>query len=50
MRHSAEPDIVVMLVGNKVDLVEQNPAAREVAYDTAAKYAQQNGEISSGIS
>lgn len=43
LRQSGEPDIVVILVGNKVDLVEENPASREVPYATAAQYAQRNG-------
>ena len=28
LKGNAEPDIVVMLVGNKLDLVERNEAAR----------------------
>eukprot|EP00921_Rhytidocystis_pertsovi_P002976 GHVQ01004961.1.p1 GENE.GHVQ01004961.1~~GHVQ01004961.1.p1 ORF type:complete len:283 (+),score=37.54 GHVQ01004961.1:543-1391(+) len=43
LRQNAEPDIVVMLVGNKVDLVEKEPGERAVAYETAATYAQNNG-------
>lgn len=29
LRQSAEPDIVIMLVGNKVDLVEKDPSLRQ---------------------
>merc|ERR1719230_715789 len=43
LRQNAEPDIVIMLVGNKVDLVEKDPAARQVFYDAAAEFARQNG-------
>ncbi|PHJ17184.1 rab11b [Cystoisospora suis] len=32
-----------MMVGNKIDLVEKDPTAREVPYDLAAKFAQSNG-------
>ena len=32
LRQNAEPDIVIILVGNKMDLVEQDPARREVHY------------------
>lgn len=31
----AEPDIQVILVGNKIDLVHQNPANRQVAIEEA---------------
>jgi len=41
LRQNAEPDIVVMLVGNKVDLVEKDPSARQVYYDAAAEFARQ---------
>lgn len=30
LRQNAEPDIVVMMVGNKVDLCEKDPSLREV--------------------
>merc|ERR1712159_832343 len=43
LRGSAEPDIVIMLVGNKVDLVEKDPSARQVYYDAAAEFARQHG-------
>eukprot|EP00920_Eleutheroschizon_duboscqi_P011688 GHVT01028050.1.p1 GENE.GHVT01028050.1~~GHVT01028050.1.p1 ORF type:complete len:250 (-),score=61.64 GHVT01028050.1:1428-2177(-) len=43
LRQNAEPDIVVMMVGNKVDLVEKDPLAREVPYDLAASFGQKNG-------
>jgi len=40
LRQNAEPDIVIMLVGNKVDLVEKDPSARQVFYDAAAEFAR----------
>eukprot|EP00928_Gymnodinium_smaydae_P087502 TRINITY_DN71758_c0_g1_i1.p2 TRINITY_DN71758_c0_g1~~TRINITY_DN71758_c0_g1_i1.p2 ORF type:complete len:245 (+),score=59.21 TRINITY_DN71758_c0_g1_i1:89-736(+) len=43
LRQNAEPDIVIMLVGNKVDLVEKDPSARQVYYDAAAEFARANG-------
>lgn len=43
LRQNAEPDIVIMLVGNKVDLVEKDPSARQVYYDAAAEFARQHG-------
>jgi len=43
LRTNAEPNIVVMLVGNKVDLVEKDPLARQVSYDAAADFAKQHG-------
>ncbi|CAK0889737.1 unnamed protein product [Prorocentrum cordatum] len=43
LRQNAEPDIVIMLVGNKFDLAEKNPSDRQVYYDAAAEFARQNG-------
>ncbi|OEH77991.1 Ras family domain-containing protein [Cyclospora cayetanensis] len=43
LRQNAEPDIVVMMVGNKVDLCEKDPSLREVPYEVAARFAQSNG-------
>merc|ERR1719379_2133352 len=43
LRQNAEPDIVIMLVGNKVDLAEKDAAARQVYYDAAAEFARQHG-------
>lgn len=43
LRQNAEPDIVIMLVGNKVDLVEKDAGARQVYYDAAAEFARQHG-------
>ena len=28
LKYQAEPNIVIMLVGNKIDLVEKNPSTR----------------------
>jgi Rab family protein len=43
LRANAEPGIVVMLVGNKVDLVERNEATRQVPTEAAKKFAEANG-------
>jgi len=43
LRQNAEPGIVVMLVGNKVDLVEKDPSMRQVYYDAASEFARQHG-------
>jgi len=43
LRQNAEPDIVILLVGNKVDLVEKDPSMRQVYYDAAAEFARQHG-------
>ncbi|OLQ02134.1 Ras-related protein Rab-11A [Symbiodinium microadriaticum] len=43
LRSNAEPDIVIMLVGNKVDLAEKNPGDRQVDFDAAADFASQQG-------
>jgi len=43
LRQNAEPNVCIVLVGNKVDLVEKDPGARQVSYDTAAEFARQHG-------
>eukprot|EP01053_Blabericola_migrator_P001029 Blabericola_migrator_1__1028@NODE_1259_length_4956_cov_202_857435_g848_i1_p4_GENE_NODE_1259_length_4956_cov_202_857435_g848_i1NODE_1259_length_4956_cov_202_857435_g848_i1_p4_ORF_typecomplete_len182_score23_71Ras/PF00071_22/4_1e53Roc/PF08477_13/3_2e24Arf/PF00025_21/2_1e16SRPRB/PF09439_10/3e08GTP_EFTU/PF00009_27/3e06Gtr1_RagA/PF04670_12/3_5e06MMR_HSR1/PF01926_23/7e06FeoB_N/PF02421_18/1_8e05AAA_22/PF13401_6/0_00054Septin/PF00735_18/0_0072PduVEutP/PF10662_9/0_015TniB/PF05621_11/0_017Bac_DnaA/PF00308 len=43
VRQYSEPDIVVMLVGNKHDLVDRNPSARQVTYEMAAEFAHKDG-------
>jgi len=43
VRQNAEPDIVIMLVGNKVDLVEKDQSQRQVHYDAAAEFARKHG-------
>eukprot|EP00441_Pelagodinium_beii_P028096 CAMPEP_0197661962 /NCGR_PEP_ID=MMETSP1338-20131121/51773_1 /TAXON_ID=43686 ORGANISM="Pelagodinium beii, Strain RCC1491" /NCGR_SAMPLE_ID=MMETSP1338 /ASSEMBLY_ACC=CAM_ASM_000754 /LENGTH=215 /DNA_ID=CAMNT_0043239617 /DNA_START=64 /DNA_END=711 /DNA_ORIENTATION=- len=50
LRQAAEPDIVIMLVGNKVDLVEKDPSARQVYYDAAQEFSRQHGLIFSEAS
>mmetsp|Transcript_70686 Transcript_70686/g.229687 ORF Transcript_70686/g.229687 Transcript_70686/m.229687 type:complete len:221 (+) Transcript_70686:204-866(+) len=42
LRQNAEPNIIIMLVGNKVDLVEKDPTARQVYYDSAVDFAHQH--------
>uniref|UniRef100_A0A1E1XH21 Putative rab subfamily protein of small gtpase n=1 Tax=Amblyomma aureolatum TaxID=187763 RepID=A0A1E1XH21_9ACAR len=41
LRLAAEPDIVVVLVGNKIDLTIQDPAVRQVHRDQAAIFANE---------
>ena len=43
LRQSAEPDCVIFLVGNQVDLVELNPALRQVPFERAQKFASDHG-------
>jgi len=42
LRQNANPDIVIMLVGNKVDLAEKDPQSRQVHGDTANEFARQH--------
>lgn len=42
LRQNAEPDCVIYLVGNKVDLAESNESARQVTYEEAAALASEN--------
>ncbi|CAE7314729.1 RABA2A [Symbiodinium sp. KB8] len=40
LRQNAEDNIIIMLVGNKLDLVEKDPTARQVHYDAALEFAR----------
>lgn len=39
VKEHAEPDIVIMLVGNKLDICEKNPQERKVSHERAAEFA-----------
>jgi GTPase SAR1 family protein len=39
VKEHAEPDIVIMLVGNKLDLCEATPHARKVSSAMASNFA-----------
>ena len=43
LRDHAEPDIVIMLVGNKVDLCDSKPEIRRVSHEEGANFAKANG-------
>ncbi|KAL4460416.1 hypothetical protein ABPG74_000167 [Tetrahymena malaccensis] len=43
IRLHADKDIVLMLVGNKVDLIHKNPEQRKVSKIEATNFAKQNG-------
>ena len=42
LKDHAEPDIVVVLVGNKVDLVEDKVQERKVSIEEAQEFANKN--------
>jgi len=42
LRQNAEPNITIMLVGNKVDLVEKDPSSRQVSIDAAMEFGRQH--------
>ncbi|CRG95115.1 ras-related protein Rab-11B, putative [Plasmodium gallinaceum] len=42
IRQNADKDIVIMLVGNKVDLTEQDESKRKVTYEQGANFAKEN--------
>ena len=42
VKEHAEPDIVIMLVGNKLDICEKQPSERKVSYDRAEEFAREN--------
>ncbi|PTB40023.1 hypothetical protein M441DRAFT_141896 [Trichoderma asperellum CBS 433.97] len=43
LRQIAEPDIVIVLVGNKADLTQQEDNKREVTREEAEEWAKRNG-------
>ena len=43
LRDHAEPDIVIMLVGNKVDLADNKTDARKVSTSDGENFAKANG-------
>eukprot|EP00744_Colponema_vietnamica_P005695 GILI01008316.1.p1 GENE.GILI01008316.1~~GILI01008316.1.p1 ORF type:complete len:227 (-),score=60.81 GILI01008316.1:289-936(-) len=43
LRTSADPDVVVILVGNKIDLVESSSSSRAVSAEEARAFASENG-------
>ena len=45
LRQIAEPDIVVVLVGNKADLTQQGNNKREVTREEAEEWARRNGVL-----
>ncbi|KAF5134894.1 Ras-related protein RABB1b [Metarhizium brunneum] len=45
LRQIAEPDIVVVLVGNKADLAQQEENKREVTREEAEEWARRNGVL-----
>jgi Rab family protein len=45
LRENAEPDIIIMLVGNKTDLCEKNPNCRKVPTETARVFAQSHSML-----
>ncbi len=42
LKQYVEPDCVVMLIGNKVDLCDRNDKKREVTYEEAKVFAKEN--------
>lgn len=42
IKNMAEPEIIIMLVGNKVDLVLQEPSLRKVPKEEGKKLAKEN--------
>lgn len=42
LKYQAEPDLVIILVGNKIDLCEKNPQMRKVTKEEAMNFAHEN--------
>ena len=45
LRFHAGEDIKILLAGNKLDIVKQNPSLRQVSREEAEKYAKANGML-----
>jgi len=45
LKEHAEPEIVIMLVGNKLDTCERNPLERKVSHERAAEFAKQHNML-----
>ena len=45
VRAVAEPNVCMILVGNKLDLCEDNPALRQVPYDKAERVAKMHNAM-----
>jgi len=43
VKEHAEPDIVIILVGNKLDICEKQPSERKVSFERAEEFANQHG-------
>ncbi|KAI5453397.1 GTP-binding protein of the rab/ypt [Naganishia albida] len=43
LQRQADPGIIIILVGNKLDLVQDDPSARRVARQEAERYAEAEG-------
>jgi len=42
LKMNAEPNIVIILVGNKLDACKENPNLRQVTYEEAEKFAKRH--------
>ncbi len=42
IRQFAEPDCVIYLIGNKLDLVQNNSSARQVSFEEAKSFSNEN--------
>jgi Rab family protein len=42
LKQYAEPDCIILLVGNKVDLIDSNEVKREVFTEEARNFAEEN--------
>ncbi len=45
LRAHAEPDITIMLAGNKTDACEQDPAVRRITKEEGEKFAASQGTM-----
>ena len=45
VKEHTEPEIVIMLVGNKLDLCEKNPNRRKISFELASNFANKHNML-----
>lgn len=45
LQRQADPGIIIVLVGNKLDLVQEDPSARRTTREAAEAYAKEEGLV-----
>ena len=48
--HQVSQDLIIMILGNKLDICNENPSLKTVSSENAIQYAQQNNFLYQEIS